>query len=170
MQITQTIVNRNLPSYLTLICQSANSCFQESIFSRKKTVEAEYDLKGKSILVIDNNRANHLFIKLITKKWMNTMVDFAANGKEGLKKLSRNNYDLILMDLNMPVMDGYQTTMAIRRGKGYEKLRTIPIIALTKDAIGNTKELALQIGMDQHLEKPVNEKRLFESISALVTV
>ncbi|MCF6132038.1 response regulator [Flavobacterium wongokense] len=167
MQITQTIVNRDFPSYLSLIYQSANTCFQQSFF-KKKPIQADYDLKGNSILVIDNNLTNPIIIKMITKKWMNVNVDFASNGKEGLKKLSRNAYDIILMDLEMPVMDGYETTMAIRRGKAYENYKSIPIIDLSTDISKSTNERVLEIGINKHLAKPVNEKMLFECISSLV--
>jgi CheY-like chemotaxis protein len=80
----------------------------------------EYDLKGTAILVVEDNAMNQMVIKMITKKWLNTKVDFANNGQEGVQKLIDNHYDIILMDLQMPVMDGYEATIAIRRGEAGE--------------------------------------------------
>lgn len=168
MQITPTTVNRNVPIFLSLIYQSAQTCFQESLFSKRK--QSHINTRSKSILVIDDNLVNHIVIKMITKKWDNTLVDFAVNGKEGLKKLSRKKYDVVLMDLQMPVMDGYETALAIRRGKENEKFRNIPIIALSSDTLDGTKDCILQIGINEHLDKPVSEEMLLECINSVVKI
>ena len=88
--------------------------------------ELEYDLQGKTILVVEDNAMNQMVIKMITKKWLNTTVEFANNGEEGLKKLTENDYDIILMDLQMPVMDGYEATIAIRNGEAGEHKKKFP--------------------------------------------
>jgi len=140
---------------------------------KKETIEEnsslEYDLKGKSILVVEDNAMNQMVIKMITKKWLNTTVEFANNGEEGVKKLTENHYDIILMDLQMPVMDGYEATIAIRNGEAGENKKSIPIIALTADVMETTKSRVIEIGMNKYLSKPVDKDMLFEIIRLLVS-
>ncbi|MFN4027134.1 MAG: 7TM diverse intracellular signaling domain-containing protein [Flavobacterium sp.] len=131
--------------------------------------ELEYDLEGKSILVVEDNAMNQMVIKMITKKWRNTTVEFANNGEEGLKKLTENHYDIILMDLQMPVMDGYEATIAIRNGEAGEHKKEIPIIALTADVMESTKTRVIEIGMNKYLSKPVDKDTLFEIVKLLVS-
>lgn len=133
------------------------------------TAELEYDLKGKAILVVEDNAMNQMVIKMITKKWLNTTVDFANNGEEGVKKLTENHYDIILMDLQMPIMDGYEATIAIRNGEAGENKKSIPIIALTADVMETTKSRVIEIGMNKYLSKPVDKDMLFEIIRLLVS-
>ena len=128
----------------------------------------EYDLKGKSILVVEDNAMNQMVIKMMTKRWLNTTVTFANNGQEGVQKLSENHFDLILMDLQMPIMDGYEATIAIRNGEAGADKKSIPIIALTADVMESTKTRVIEIGMNKYLSKPVDMDILFESISLLV--
>ena len=91
---------------------------------------------------------------MITKKWLSTTVEFANNGEEGVKKLTENHYDIILMDLQMPIMDGYEATIAIRNGEAGENKKSIPIIALTAHAIAGERERCLASGMNDYLTKP----------------
>lgn len=128
----------------------------------------DYDLKGKRILVVEDNAMNQMVIKMITKKWLNTVVEFANNGEEGVDQLKNNPFDIVLMDLQMPVMDGYEATIAIRKGEAGENNKNIPIIAVTADVMESTKERVMEIGMNKYLSKPVNKDVLFENIKALV--
>lgn len=127
-----------------------------------------YDLKGKSILVVEDNSINQMVIKMITKKWLNTTVVFANNGQEGLDALKTNKFDIILMDLQMPVMDGYEATIAIRNGEAGEQNRTIPIIAVTADVMETTKERVKEIGMNHYISKPIKNEILYEAIKHLI--
>ncbi|QBZ98378.1 hybrid sensor histidine kinase/response regulator [Flavobacterium sangjuense] len=129
----------------------------------------DYDLNGKSILVVEDNAMNQMVIKMITKKWLNTTVDFANNGQEGVQKLMEKDYDIILMDLQMPIMDGYEATIAIRNGEAGEDKKSIPIIALTADVMESTKTRVIEIGMNKYLSKPVDKDTLFEIIKLLVS-
>ncbi len=132
-------------------------------------VSPQYDLDGKAILVVEDNAMNQMVIKMITKKWLNTTVDFANNGQEGVEKLMEKHYDIILMDLQMPIMDGYEATIAIRNGEAGEDRKSIPIIALTADVMESTKEKVIEIGMNKYLSKPVDKDTLFEIIKLLVS-
>lgn len=131
------------------------------------TKEEDFDLKGKKILVVEDNAINQMVIKMITKKWQNTSVSFANNGQEGLNALKNNNFDIILMDLQMPVMDGYETTIAIRNGEVGSSNSNIPIIAVTADVMESTKKRVKEIGMNDYLSKPLKNRTLYKAIENL---
>ncbi|MCL9807271.1 ATP-binding protein [Flavobacterium amniphilum] len=126
----------------------------------------EYDLQGKRILVVEDNAMNQMVVKTITKKWSNTEIEFANNGKEGISILKEKDFDIILMDLHMPVMDGYEATIAIRNGHAGESNKNIPIIAVTADVTETTQSRVLEIGMNRHVSKPLDKDSLFNYIQA----
>lgn len=128
----------------------------------------ENDLEGKTILVVEDNPINQMVIKMITKKWLNTTVMFANNGQEGIKALIKNQFDIVLMDLQMPVMDGYEATIAIRNGAAGLRNSHIPIIAVTADVMEATKQRVKEIGMNDYLSKPIKKEVLYEAIKKLV--
>ena len=127
-----------------------------------------YDLDGKTILVVEDNPINQMVIKMITKKWLNTTVVYANNGQEGLDAFKTNQFDVVLMDLQMPVMDGYEATIAIRNGEAGILNANIPIIAVTADVMETTKERVKEIGMNHYLSKPIKKETLFQMIKDLV--
>lgn len=131
-------------------------------------VNQVFDLKVKNILVIEDNAINQMVIKMITKKWLNTTVSFTNNGQEGLAALKNNFFDIILMDLQMPIMDGYETTIAIRNGDAGQFNSTIPIIAVTADVMESTKQYVKEIGMNYYLSKPLNNDTLYNAINDLL--
>lgn len=127
-----------------------------------------FDLGGKKILVVEDNAINQMVIKMIVKKWLNTEVKYANNGQEGLDALQQETFDLILMDLQMPVMDGYEATIAIRDGQVGEQYKNIPIVAVTADVMETTKMRVKEIGMNHYLSKPLKNDVLYEVVSSLV--
>ena len=127
-----------------------------------------FDLKGKNILVVEDNAINQMVIKMITKKWLNTTVVYTNNGQEGLDALSAAPFDIILMDLQMPVMDGYEATIAIRNGEAGANNTNIPIIAVTADVMETTKLRVKEIGMNHYISKPLKNEMLFKAIKDLV--
>jgi CheY-like chemotaxis protein/nitrogen-specific signal transduction histidine kinase len=155
-----------LGTVCTINLSYQNIVISKEIEPSKETIN--YDLNGKNILVVEDNAMNQMVIKMITKKWLNTKVDFANNGQEGVQKLMEGNYDIILMDLQMPVMDGYEATIAIRNGEAGEDKKSIPIIALTADVMETTKTRVIEIGMNKYLSKPVDKDTLFSIIKLLV--
>ena len=114
-----------------------------------------------NILLAEDNEINQLFVKTILKKDFNIMV--APNGKVVIDLLKKEPFDLILMDLHMPEMDGYTATSVIRKMENQEK-RTIPIIALTAAAIKGEKEKCLAAGMDDYISKPFETQDLINMI------
>lgn len=128
------------------------------------TENKEYNLNGKKILVVEDNAMNQMVLKMITKKWLNTEVDYAFNGEEALNLMNSIKYDIVLMDLQMPVMDGYEATIEIRRGNSGLNDKNIPIIAVTADVMETTKDRVKEIGMNYYLSKPINKDILYETI------
>ena len=124
----------------------------------------QYNLNGKKILVVEDNAMNQMVVKMITKKWLNTKVDYAFNGEEALHLMNSIKYDIVLMDLQMPVMDGYEATIEIRKGNSGMNDKNIPIVAVTADVMETTKDRVKEIGMNYYLSKPINKDTLYEII------
>lgn len=120
-------------------------------------------LKGLRILIVDDNKINVLLVKQFFKLW-NIESDKAENGLIAVEKVRQKDYDLVLMDLQMPVMDGYEATRAIRKLKG-NKYQALPIIALTASAVGDVKAEVLKSGMNDYISKPFNPETLFNKIN-----
>lgn len=136
--------------------------------AKEKLTMHDYDLKNAKILYVEDNKMNQMVIKMIIKKWKNTNLDIVENGQECLSILENNNYDLILMDLQMPVMDGFEATIAIRKGNSGINKKDIPIIAVTADVMETTKQTVFDIGMNDYLTKPIDKELLFERIIHLL--
>lgn len=124
--------------------------------------EQIFDLNGLRVLVVEDNPVNSLLLKKIFQKWSN-IPDFARDGYEALVKVSANNYDLILMDIHMPLLDGYETTMKLRELLDKEK-STVPIIALTASVSSNLSDKIREAGMNDYLSKPYNSKELYSKL------
>jgi len=114
----------------------------------------EENLEGLQVLLVEDNLINIKIAQKIMGQW-NVDVDLAENGLIGVEKSRKKKYDVILMDLSMPVMDGYEATTIIR-----ETDKLIPIIALTASASFGYLDRALQIGINEYLIKPFNPKEL----------
>ena len=117
------------------------------------------------ILLAEDNPINQkLAVRLIEKRGHTLVV--ASNGREALAALEEQAFDLVLMDVQMPEMDGFEATAAIRdREKTTGK--HIPIIAMTAHAMKGDRERCLAAGMDSYISKPVNVEELFETIRSL---
>ena len=109
-----------------------------------------------NILLAEDNIVNQkISVKVLTK--MGCKVDVAGNGREVLEKLAKAKPDLILMDCHMPELDGYQTTIEIRKNEMYND---VPIVAMTANALLGDREKCLSIGMNDYISKPVDKKEL----------
>jgi CheY-like chemotaxis protein len=119
-------------------------------------------LTGLRVLVAEDNFVNQKVIRRTLEKW-GVEVQIANNGREVLEWLSREPFHLVLMDCQMPEMDGYEAT---RRIRAYEQPRGLhmPIIALTANALEGDREKCLECGMDDYLTKPVNPDLLWEKL------
>ncbi len=130
---------------------------------KPSTLEAQ-DQLSQHVLIVEDNKLNQLVIKKILSTAPALTFEVAENGKEALEILQKETFDVILMDLQMPVMDGYEATKNIRNGSIGHHLTTIPIIAVTADATEKSRTYALEIGMNDYITKPVNKEVLFNSM------
>ncbi|MBS7566001.1 PAS domain S-box protein [Mucilaginibacter sp. Bleaf8] len=117
-----------------------------------------------NVLVADDNQINRLLISKVLKKWGVT-PDFAENGAQAVEKVEANhNYDVVLMDIHMPEMDGLQATQAIR-SKADTYFKELPIIALTASMLTNQMHEIEEAGMNDYVLKPFDPKVLYEKLS-----
>ena len=125
-------------------------------------------LGGKQLLLVEDNELNaDIAEEILTRQGF--LVDLAENGQrclELLKKKSEKFYDAILMDIQMPVLDGYETTKAIRNSQ--EHYAQIPIIAMTANAFEEDREHAIKAGMNAHIAKPVDFEKLIRVLSDML--
>ncbi|WP_316793589.1 response regulator [Pedobacter frigoris] len=123
------------------------------------------DGKGIKVLIVEDNAINQLLVlKLLHKHGYDTTV--AENGKIALHKYNRADFDIILMDLQMPEMDGYEATIQIRKIDSYK--RFVPIVAMTAHTIKGEYEKCMSIGMNDYISKPFRAAELYEKIQFLV--
>ena len=145
--------------------------FRHAIGKKKaaNAEEAKADLKGKRILLAEDMEVNaEIMVMVLNMREM--QVECATNGREALEMFSKsqeNYYDAILMDMNMPEMDGLEATMKIRALER-EDAKTIPIIALTAKAFDEDVQRSLQAGLNAHLSKPVEPDALFATLESMV--
>jgi signal transduction histidine kinase/ActR/RegA family two-component response regulator len=122
--------------------------------------------KGVHVLLVDDNVINQVVAENFLKKWGMT-VDVASNGLEALELIQNKSYSIILMDLQMPKMDGYEATKRIRGLKEIDSyFTTVPIIALTASAMADVRDKVIEIGMNDFITKPFLPEELRTKISA----
>ena len=131
--------------------------------SVKKAIHHEVfeSLNGASILLVEDNEVNALIAKRIMKNW-DVQITHALNGAQAIALAQSQSFDIVLMDLQMPIMDGYEATRSIRAA-GYSR-RDLPIIALTASAMANEKDQAFEVGMNDFISKPFNPTELYSKI------
>lgn len=128
--------------------------------SSNRPEQVSKNLVNAKILLVEDNEINRLVVRMTLKAYKCQITE-AENGKVALDILANESFDLILMDLQMPVMDGFETTKAIRN-----KLKiTTPIIALTANAMKNTIDKCLSIGMNSYVIKPFDKKTMLQELS-----
>lgn len=115
------------------------------------------------ILLVEDDALNSMLALELLRK-LGHRAEPAANGLEALEKLKAADFDLVLMDMRMPELDGEEATARIRAGEAGEARRSVPIVALTAHAFAGERERLLAAGMDGYLSKPIN----MESLSALL--
>ena len=140
-----------------------NSLEQENEHSCTKSEisAAMAAIRFSRILLVEDNIINQQVAQEILAK-ANLHVETVSNGKEAVEAVASKDFDAVLMDIQMPVMDGYEATKAIRQELGKTEL---PILAMTAHAVSEERDKCFQIGMNDHIAKPVNRHTLFLSLS-----
>jgi TMAO reductase system sensor TorS len=129
-------------------------------------MKAMFDLTGMRILLVEDNAINRTVAIEILKK-LGCEVTTASNGKEAVEAVDREQFDAILMDLQMPGMDGFEATGAIR---AKETSRRIPIIAQTAHAFAEDRTKCLEAGMDEHISKPIKVSELLKVLGRFLSI
>jgi CheY-like chemotaxis protein/anti-sigma regulatory factor (Ser/Thr protein kinase) len=132
--------------------------YVDSLPVPEKTVNKK-NLQGLKVLIAEDNKINAQVLSGFLKKWQ-VNFEIVGNGSDAVERLAHSDFDLILMDLQMPVMDGKEATLAIRNMKNTSWFN-IPIIALTADATSETQNTIDQYGFNQYLAKPFNPDALY---------
>jgi len=134
--------------------------------TRRASKSREFDLstlrpvQGASILLVEDNEINQQVASEILEQ-AGFFVDIANHGQEALDQLDGQSYDCVLMDVQMPVMDGFTATKKIRE---QERFRDLPVLAMTANATIEDQERSLQAGMNEHIAKPINPHILFAAL------
>ena len=118
-------------------------------------------LSGMRVLIVDDNAINRRVARLFVEP-QGLIATEAADGQEALEMLASHPFDLVLLDMHMPVMDGRETIRRIRASS--EAWTSIPVIALTADAMSGDREKCLELGMDGYVPKPVDQRELFVTV------
>lgn len=164
-QYTQSIIIKGVKSEERLLDETAlflHRVVDEMPERQKKMLVNLYDkdqmFRGKNVLIVDDDMRNVFAITKVLEA-SHMKVFMAPNGEKALEALEKNsNIDLVLMDIMMPIMDGYQTMNRIRKNKKFDKL---PIIALTAKAMKEDRDKAIAAGANDYLSKPVELQKLF---------
>ena len=122
-------------------------------------------LKGSRVLLVDDNAVNRQVVKLFLKPF-EVQISEAGNGKEAMEKLSNAEFDIVLLDVHMPVMDGCETIQAIRASN--EVWSSVPTLALTADAMSGDRERYMAMGMTDYLSKPIDQRELLSKMTSAI--
>ena len=123
--------------------------------------EAIQGILGAHVLLVEDNAINRQVGGELLEE-LGLRVSYAHNGREAVEAVARERFDLVLMDVQMPEMDGYEATLHIRADSRFDEL---PIIALTAHALADDRERCLSAGMDDHLGKPIDPDALFDTLA-----
>ncbi|MEM8895704.1 MAG: response regulator, partial [Bacteroidota bacterium] len=137
------------------------SSSRQTLMSKKEGGN-KYNLMGLRVLMVEDNHFNRLIGERFLQKW-GALVDHANNGQDGLKRLYLKQYDLVLMDLEMPVMNGYDAIRAIRDHED-AAINDISIVALTATVTNKIKSDVLKLGVNDVVSKPFDPEYLYSVV------
>ncbi|MFT5501735.1 MAG: PAS domain S-box-containing protein, partial [Woeseiaceae bacterium] len=140
--------------------QQVASSGMKQLSSRQAEMEVLRPIQGASLLVVEDNEINQQVARELLQQALFN-VDIANHGQEAIEMIGKGQYDCILMDVQMPVMDGFTATRELRKN---EKYKTLPILAMTANATHEDQKRCKEAGMDDHIAKPIIPKVLFETL------
>jgi PAS domain S-box-containing protein len=136
----------------------------KEIISEKPEIKVDGINKGiKNVLLVEDNPVNRRVTTLILQK-LGLIIDTAEDGQVGLEKMQKSEYDIILMDLHMPRLDGFRTCEAIRAGNAGKNKKTIPVVALTATVLKEELDRCLACGFNGYILKPVHMESLYKGL------
>uniref|UniRef100_UPI0040475A82 response regulator n=1 Tax=Aliarcobacter sp. TaxID=2321116 RepID=UPI0040475A82 len=151
-----TLYDTILKAFGKHIVIDTNESIKNNNFSEIKKL-----IQGSKILLVEDNLQNQeIAIEFLQKA--NIKVKIANNGKEAIEILENNEFDGVLMDCQMPILDGYEATKQIRK---IEKFKDLPIIAMTANAMQGDKEKCINVGMNDYIAKPLDFNKFYETLS-----
>lgn len=148
--------------FIELPFQKAALLDPKKLEKQAPIAESEVENATTCILIVEDNPVNRRYLESILQKWQFSFLS-AGDGLEALQILNHKKVDLILMDIRMPNMDGYETTVRLRSLKNNPN-HAVPIIALTASALLDEREKVLRVGMNYHLTKPFTPEQLLSTI------
>ena len=128
--------------------------------ARVSTEEELRKIRGARVLLVEDNEINQQVAQEMLEK-AGLVVSIAGNGKEAVEKVKTETYDAVLMDIQMPVMGGFEATLEIRK---HGRFKDLPIIAMTAHAMAGDREKSLEAGMNDHVTKPIDPEELFSAL------
>lgn len=152
-------------SFTIRMQKSDTTSFAEALKDTKQGVKAAIDkLYRKRVLLVEDNDMNQeLAIDLLEAKGL--IVILAENGQEALDILQSKEFDLVLMDIQMPVMDGYEATRKIRE---QDRFKDLPVLSMTANVMSGDRDKAREVGMDDTIAKPIVPQDMFITMAKWV--
>ncbi|MEP7001919.1 MAG: response regulator, partial [bacterium] len=133
---------------------------QQPMFSRECGVRPYMANNGKTVLLVEDNEDNRIVYSTILRHFGYEVIE-ALNGEEGIAKARSEKPDLILMDISIPIIDGWEATQVLKHDPA---TRDIPIIALTAHALASDREKAMEVGCDGYLAKPCEPRAVVAEV------
>ncbi len=182
LTIVSSILKKNGGKITVDSTLGKGSCFRFTYLVKKQDIQSKstqwvkmgesrmerWKNTGRSlnVLIVEDNLSNQMYVKRVLEK-KSFFVGVASNGKEALEKIDQKNYDVILMDVRMPIMDGFETTEKIRSSSN-SKIKNIPIIGLTGISSEEEKNKCQKVGMNSFIMKPAESELLIFEILKFV--
>jgi CheY-like chemotaxis protein len=151
-----------MPAALAAACREAMGVDAHATPAGRAALKPlRMDLAGTRVLLVEDNEINREIATAMLRQ-AGMVVECAGDGREALRTLERERFDIVLMDCQMPVMDGYDATRALRSQPSW---RDLPVIAMTANAMVGDRDLALAAGMNDHIAKPIRVSEMLDTMA-----
>lgn len=166
--IIKPVRNRDLTACVTNIIDGKDTSTTETVVQSLHSANSDMVERNLRVLLVEDNQVNQIVAtRMLRKIGINNLV-MVDNGAKALQAVQEQRYDIVIMDCQMPVMDGYVATVKIRELGGYHK--SLPIIAMTADAMEGDRERCLDAGMNDYIAKPVKSKTLDHVLRRVLSI